>query len=126
MTSIFLSYALGDDDDERFVRRLYLGSVLIDLRKPVVVSGAAARVGLAGMGGIGKSVLANALAHHPEVQRAFRDNIYWISIGQTPNIEDLQRKLASPFPDQYCSGRGASLRKSRQIRIGSGVADLIK
>src|SRR5688572_15107926 len=69
--------------------------LLVDLRGPVVVTGAAARVGLHGMGGIGKSVLANALAHDPEVQRAFRDNIYWIRMGQTPLIEDLQRSLAT-------------------------------
>lgn len=73
--------------------------LLIDLRKPVVVSGATARVGLQGMGGIGKSVLANALAHHPEVQRAFKDNIFWISLGQTPRIEDLQRWLARQLGD---------------------------
>lgn len=68
--------------------------LLLDLQKPVVVTGAAARVGLQGMGGIGKSVLANALAHHPQVQRAFRDGIYWVTFGQQPRIEELQRQLA--------------------------------
>jgi len=51
--------------------------LLADLQKPVVVSGAAASVGLQGMGGIGKSVLAGALAHRPEVRRAFPDGVYW-------------------------------------------------
>lgn len=74
--------------------------LLIDLQKPVVVTGAAARMGLLGMGGIGKSVLANALAHHPEVQRAFRDNIYWITLGQMPRILDLQRWLAGQLGDE--------------------------
>jgi len=46
--------------------------LLADLRKPVVVTGDAGRVGLQGMGGIGKSVLACALARRPEIRRAFR------------------------------------------------------
>ncbi|HZR18565.1 MAG TPA: NB-ARC domain-containing protein [Verrucomicrobiae bacterium] len=69
--------------------------LLLDLQKPVVVTGAAARVGLQGMGGIGKSVLANALAHHPQVQRAFQDGIYWVTLGQNPQIEGLQRQLVA-------------------------------
>ncbi len=60
--------------------------LLVDLQKPVVVSGVAARVGLQGMGGIGKSVLASALAHGPEVRRAFPDGIFWITLGQKPQF----------------------------------------
>ena len=60
--------------------------LLVDLQKPVVVSGAAARVGLQGMGGIGKSVLASALAHQHEVRRAFPDGIFWITLGQKPQL----------------------------------------
>jgi len=69
--------------------------VLADLRKPVVVSGAAGRIGVQGMGGIGKSVLASALAHHPETRRAFPDGIYWVPLGQQPDLPALQRKLVS-------------------------------
>lgn len=68
--------------------------LLIDLQNPVVVSGAAARVGLQGMGGIGKSVLASAVAHRPEVRRAFPDGIFWITLGQKPQLAELQRWLA--------------------------------
>ena len=68
--------------------------LLIDLKKPVVVTGVAARVGLEGMGGIGKSVLASAMAHHPEFRRAFPDGIYWVRLGQHPRVEELQRDLA--------------------------------
>lgn len=78
------------------LRDLLLG----DLRKPVVVSGAAARVGLQGMGGIGKSVLASALAHHAEVRRAFGDGIFWITLGQSPNLAELQRWLAKELGDE--------------------------
>ena len=68
--------------------------ILADLQKPVVISGARARVGMQGMGGIGKSVLANAMARHPVVRRAFKDGIYWVALGQQPNILDLQHWLA--------------------------------
>jgi hypothetical protein len=72
---------------------------LVDLQKPVVVSGAAARVGLQGMGGIGKSVLASVLAHRPEVRRAFPDGIFWITLGQKPQQAELQHWLARELGD---------------------------
>jgi NB-ARC domain/WD domain, G-beta repeat len=50
-------------------------------------------IGVQGMGGIGKSVLAAALAHDPEVRLAFPDGIYWLTIGQKPNLLDLQSQL---------------------------------
>jgi WD40 repeat protein len=45
------------------------------------------------MGGIGKSVLACALAHRPEIRRAFPDGVLWVTLGQKPDVVDLQRKL---------------------------------
>ena len=45
------------------------------------------------MGGIGKTVLAAALAHDLEVRQAFPDGIFWLTIGQTPKLLDLQNKL---------------------------------
>jgi len=65
---------VGRDSDDRLCRirepdrsgvhsfRSMHDTVRADLRKPVVVSGASGRVGLHGMDGIGKSLLANALA----------------------------------------------------------------
>src|SRR5271165_4734955 len=50
-------------------------------------------VAITGMGGIGKTVLASALAHDPEVRQAFPDGIYWQTIGQKPNLLDLQNQL---------------------------------
>jgi CO dehydrogenase nickel-insertion accessory protein CooC1 len=50
-------------------------------------------VAITGMGGIGKTVLASALAHEPEVRQAFPDGIYWLTIGQKPNLLDLQNQL---------------------------------
>ena len=50
-------------------------------------------MGVQGMGGIGKTVLAAALAHDSEVRQAFPDGIYWLTIGQKPNLLDLQNQL---------------------------------
>jgi TIR domain/NB-ARC domain len=76
-------------------------AVLAGLNKPVGVTQslrtvegqAVEKLGLQGMGGIGKTVLAAALAHDSEVRQAFLDGIYWITIGQKPNLLDLQNEL---------------------------------
>ncbi|NEQ86384.1 MAG: hypothetical protein F6K26_41860, partial [Moorea sp. SIO2I5] len=39
-----------------------------------------------GLGGIGKSTLAAALAHDSEVQSHFPDGIFWATLGQQPDI----------------------------------------
>ncbi len=41
-----------------------------------------AHCGLRGMGGVGKSVLARALARDCEVRLAFPDNVFWLKIDQ--------------------------------------------
>jgi NB-ARC domain/TIR domain len=64
-----------------------------DLDRPVVISGAAAKVGLHGMGGIGKSVLASALAHDRKIREAFPDGIVWVGLGPLPDLAELQRRV---------------------------------
>ena len=59
----------------------------------VGITGQSSAVGVQGMGGIGKTVLAAALAHDSEVRQAFPDGIYWLTIGQKPNLLDLQNQL---------------------------------
>ncbi|HLP90006.1 MAG TPA: NB-ARC domain-containing protein [Nostocaceae cyanobacterium] len=39
-----------------------------------------------GLGSVGKSTLAAALAHDPEIQNHFCDGILWATLGQEPNI----------------------------------------
>lgn len=39
-----------------------------------------------GLGGIGKSTLAAALAHDPEVQTYFLDGVLWVTLGQQPDL----------------------------------------
>jgi hypothetical protein len=54
----------------------------------VGITGTTSRIGLHGMGGIGKTVLAIDLVNDDEVRRAFPDGIFWLTLGQT--IEQLQ------------------------------------
>lgn len=39
-----------------------------------------------GLGGIGKSVLASALAHDSDVQSQFYDGVLWATLGQEPDV----------------------------------------
>ena len=67
-------------------------AVLAGLTKPAALT-SAGKIGVQGMGGIGKTVLAAALARDSEVRHAFPDGIYWLTIGQKPNLLDLQNQL---------------------------------
>ncbi|WP_223291760.1 NB-ARC domain-containing protein [Defluviicoccus vanus] len=50
-------------------------------------------IGLHGMGGIGKTELAVTLAHDDDVRAAFPDGIFWLTLGQTPDLLPLQASL---------------------------------
>jgi hypothetical protein len=39
-----------------------------------------------GLGGIGKSVVASALAHDAEIQARFTDGVLWATLGQNPDL----------------------------------------
>lgn len=56
-------------------------------------TGQSSAVGVQGMGGIGKSVLAAALARDSKVRQTFCDGVYWVTIGQNPNLLELQNQL---------------------------------
>lgn len=43
---------------------------------------------LCGLPGVGKTSLAIALAHHPQVQAAFPDGILWVGLGPAPQVID--------------------------------------
>lgn len=57
------------------------------------IAGTSKHVGVHGMGGIGKSVLANLLAHDREIRKAFPDGIVWVGLGSVPILADLMRRV---------------------------------
>jgi hypothetical protein len=64
---------------------------LVGLKQKLLASGA--KMGLQGIGATDKSILVAALLHDSEVRQAFPDGIYWLTIGQNPNILFLQSQL---------------------------------
>ena len=97
--------------------------LLMDLGKPVVVSGAPSRVGVQGMAGIGKSQLAAGLAHRPEIPRAFPGGVYWVTIGQKPEPAALVERQRWLIPYVAISGAAQGQRENRPFvfspRIGT-------
>ena len=58
------------------------------------ITSAAHKVGLQGMGGIGKSVLAAALARDDTVRQRFTDGLIWLTLGRKPDLMARQVQLA--------------------------------
>lgn len=52
------------------------------------------KYGVHGMGGLGKTVLAAAVARNEDIRAHFVDGIYWLSVGQEPQITSLQAQLS--------------------------------
>ena len=86
-------------------------TLLIDLQSPMIITGVAARLGIKGMAGVGKSILASALIREPDVRRAFPDGIFWIPIGQQPDLVELQSRLLADLGDESVVD---SLRSGKQ------------
>ena len=63
--------------------------------------------GLHGMGGVGKTVLASALARDSEIQHAFPDGILWVSLGEAPDMAEKLSRLAAS------AGIGGSIANQR-------------
>ena len=59
----------------------------------VGITGQSWAVGVQGMGGIGKTVLAVSLAHDSEIRQKFPHGVYWLTVGQNPNLLELQNQL---------------------------------
>jgi hypothetical protein len=55
--------------------------LLVETGQTLVVSA------IAGLGGLGKSVLATAIVLDAEVQQRFEDGILWVTLGQNPDLQ---------------------------------------
>ncbi len=74
-------------------------AVRADAIQPVVVSAPLRATALYGYGGIGKSTLAAAVVQDCEVRRRFKDGVYWIEIGQHPEVTSRQADLGALLGD---------------------------
>ena len=72
-------------------------AVLHGAVQAVGVVAVAPGVGLHGMGGMGKTELAKAFCHDPQIRQAFPDGIAWLTLGQQPDVLALQNRLLRHF-----------------------------
>jgi len=100
-------------------------AVLADVSTPVVVTGRTRSIGVHGMGGIGKSVLAAALARDDEVRSAFPDGVIWLTIGQEPAITSRQRQLALALGDEPSAFEDEQQGKARLSELLADKACLV-
>jgi len=71
-------------------------SLLSNDTQPLALTGSSKRFALQGMGGVGKTTLASALARDGDVRRAFPDGVFWLTLGQSPESPMLlQARLAA-------------------------------
>ncbi|QIR41002.1 hypothetical protein HCG51_32855 [Tolypothrix sp. PCC 7910] len=82
-------------------------------------------MGVQGMGGIGKTVLATALARDEEVRKAFPDGVLWVTFGQTPQILTWQSYLASALGEKQAAFTEVGLAKARLRELFAQKACLL-
>lgn len=68
---------------------------LSKLAQTVLASASTSLTALRGLPGVGKTTLATALAHAPEIRSGFRDGILWAGLGRDPDIDDGLRRWAN-------------------------------
>ena len=64
-------------------------ALLANLRGRLIAGGAVAMAALKGLPGVGKTALALALAHDPDVRAALPDGVLWAGLGREPNVMAL-------------------------------------
>lgn len=81
--------------------RAQLSTLLEDIRNRRGGGPSVALTALEGIGGIGKTVLAQALCHDQVVQQAFPDGVIWVTAGKQPlySLADRLREAGKALKD---------------------------
>ncbi len=72
-------------------RQVQLGELrrILTAHKTTVLTSVTKKVGVEGMGGVGKSVIAAALTRDYFVRRSFPDGVFWLSFGTEPSLVQI-------------------------------------
>ncbi len=99
---------------ERFIRQL---------KNRLFAHGSVALSALNGLPGVGKTALAIALAHDPEVQSHFRDGILWAALGRDPDVLSILGTwaLALGFRSEEIAQRNTI--KDRQLLLRTALGN---
>jgi hypothetical protein len=79
--------------------------------KKLLITSTHRRIGLYGMGGVGKSIFSIVLANDKEVQKYFKDGIYYIKFGQNPDITSIKSELLYYLENENISQINAKLKE---------------
>jgi WD40 repeat protein len=74
--------------------------VLIDAYEPIDLQPDQRITSITGMGGVGKSVLAAALAQAPDVRRSFAAGVHWIPIGRGADTLKTLTRVGMAIKDE--------------------------
>ncbi|GMP45171.1 hypothetical protein CsSME_00013781 [Camellia sinensis var. sinensis] len=77
----FVNFGVGMDLGKRRVKEMIIG------RDDLKV------VGISGIGGSGKTTLAREICRDPEVQSYFNNRVFFLTVSQSPNVEQLKLKI---------------------------------
>lgn len=85
-----LPHYLERSEDIRRIKEIFLADEGLG-RNPRIYKEGKKIIGLHGMGGVGKTTLAVALARDCDVRRAFADGIYWVTLGDIDQSDEEVR-----------------------------------
>jgi WD40 repeat protein len=117
----FMAPALPDGFIERPREFEQLKNLLLDPghQNPIAIT-----TDLRGAGGFGKTTLAAALCHDPDVITAFDDGILWVTLGERPNVLDGLIKLYAALRGERPGFRDVD-EAAHELRSALGEKDCL-
>ncbi len=99
--------------------------LLIDEKKPVIITGPQRVTVMHGMGGTGKSVLAATFARSTSTRRSFSDGIYWLNADEKAPPLAIAAQLGQLLGDPEYEHTSQSASASQLTRSLAGKGALI-